>query len=134
VLGIQPGGPEAFDPLAFGGGWWVACRHHSLAHLGVVCPHPADQGAELQLGEVRDLVESFEVVRPPLVLHPVVRLFDATQLHDLASGQAPDSLLRVVAVARAKDLGHALLNACQLNSLAPENDAVLVFCKAQAQE
>ena len=76
---------------------------------------------------------ALHVMRPPLVLDPVAHLLDAAQLHHLATWQAPDTILAVVALARAKNRGHAFLNAGQLHGLAPENDAVLLRCETQAK-
>ena len=76
---------------------------------------------------------ALHVMSPPLVLHPIAHLLDAAQLHHLATWQAPDTILAVVALARAKNRGHAFLNAGQLHGLAPENDAVLLRCETQAK-
>ena len=80
------------------------------------------------------LAHALQVVRAALVLDPVTGLLHAAQFHHLALGQPPHTILAVVALARAKDLGHAFFDAGQLHGFAPEDDAVLLRSEAQAQQ
>lgn len=78
--------------------------------------------------------QALDVMGTTLVLHPIIRQLDRTQLHHAITRQAPNPRLAVVPGARTKNLGHALFDADQLHRLAPKNDAVLLRCQAQPQQ
>src|SRR5262245_12822946 len=72
VVAVEPGGPLLDHPAALRSRRRVARGDDAAALARVGGPVPADDEAVLRAGEVGQLVEGEQVVRPPLVLDLVV--------------------------------------------------------------
>src|SRR5690606_20889391 len=93
----------------------VAGGDDARSLAGDVGAEPADEGAELLAHEVGELVEPDEVVRAPLVLHPVADPLHGAELDRAQRGpagarvaRAESLLVPVVVFVAADDLGEAV--------------------------
>ena len=130
---VEPWRPVSDDPHALGRGRWVTGGNDTAAP-SLRIAQPADDVAILALGELGDLVEGLQAMRPPLVFFLVGLVLDAAQLDLAAIGQAPDMRLAVVAAAGAEHPGQLVFDALELGCLPAQDQRRLVFLKPKAAD
>ena len=118
---IQPRCEEIHNPATFCGRWRVKRQQRLAFLIWVGATQPAEQGAHLRFQKVRSLVKHQQIMRPPLILVPVIKVRGRAKLNLPPVGHAPNLLRAVVAVAIADDAFQLINNPGELRRLAAQN-------------
>ena len=132
MRGVEPGPPVFDDPGAFRGNRRIARHHHAAALARGGRAIPADQKAILAFGEMRDLVEGFQVVRAALIFFLVVLMRDRAEFELVVLRQAPHLVVRPIAGAAAELAMYFVHQAFDLRELPPEDDRLAMFFDREA--
>src|SRR5882757_9339264 len=113
MLRIEPSPPSLLNPRTFRRARRIARTDDAAFLPWLGRSVPADNVKVLALGELRDFIEAFQIVRLTLPAELILLVDARPELNKLLAA-APDALLSVVPIAPAEDFLKAVLNRAKI--------------------